>query len=148
MDIRSRSGASLVEALVALVVSGLALAAIATSQARAVASIAAAGHLETATEQAGAMAAMMHVNAVFWGEVPGIDSDAPEFAAAPADCRRASCDARELAVYDLRHWNVELGDLLPQGHGSVACIRAAQCELRVSWGGRIRPQSIVLQVLP
>ena len=145
---RSVSGSSLIECLVAMAVFAIGAACNATWTAQSMATHARASRLNAATTIAASLAAHIHANpdaaAAYAGEdadetvrrraanaAPGIDGRH----VVDSDCA-ASCLGRRLATDDVRRFRAELERRVgPAAAGGVAC-DAVRCAITVTWANR------------
>lgn len=131
-------GASLIEALVALLVLALGVMGMAAVQTRALATartsnlralaIQAAEDLQDriqANSELRHTPALVNPYVTTWGPPPAIDTD----------CASEPCGGPQLAAYDLVHWKKELARSLPAGDGLVFASTkdATQLGILVAW---------------
>jgi type IV pilus assembly protein PilV len=144
--IRSRSrGFSLVEVMVALVVTSVGLLGLAKMEALAMSSTSVAGNRSIAAIQAASMAAAMHANPGYWasGLAPAVTivSAANNFSTAPS-CLVAgttSCLPQPMAYYDLQQWALALNAVFFTGYYStITCTTTVDipvtCTIQIQWG--------------
>jgi type IV pilus assembly protein PilV len=145
---RSRvRGFTLVEVMVALVITAIGLLGIAKIQALAYASTGSAGLRSLVAVQAAGLAASMHANRNYWsGLAPAVVtitnttiSDAT--LAAPADCTKATgvtpCIPATLAAYDLQTYAAALSGMLGNSIPitTITCANIpTSCIIQVAWG--------------
>ncbi|HLN49293.1 MAG TPA: type IV pilus modification protein PilV [Steroidobacteraceae bacterium] len=139
---RRARGFSLVEVMVALVVSAIGLLGLAKMESLALSSTSVAGSRSIAAIEASSLAAAMHANPGYWagGFAPAttIVSAANNFAAAPA-CLTAgagSCIPSAMAFYDLQQWAISLAAVLPGYLATITCSTAGfpvTCTIQIQW---------------
>ncbi len=144
------SGFSLVEVLVALVVTSIGLLGIAKMGTVALATTDVAGKRTIAAIEASSLAAMMHANRGYWASASATTSaqitwagTAPSISdtvlAAAASCTTASpnsCSTPALAAYDVQDWATKLSTLLPGYTANIACtptVNPVTCTIQISW---------------
>ncbi len=154
---RARRGAdagfSLIEVLVALVVTSIGLLGIAKMGAVALANTDVAGKRTVAAIEAASLAAMMHANRGYWSSAAAtvgaqvtwsgtaaVISDT--VLATAATCTTAytssapSCGTSALAAYDVQNWASTLSSLLPGYTANITCTPTANpvtCTIQISW---------------
>jgi type IV pilus assembly protein PilV len=144
------AGFSLVEVLVALVVTSIGLLGIAKMGTVALANTDVAGKRTIAAIEASSLAAMMHANRGYWASTAATTAaritwtgSAPSVSdtvlAATASCTAASpnsCSNSSLAAYDVQAWATTLSSLLPGYTANVACtptVNPVTCTIQISW---------------
>ena len=143
--IRSQSGFSLIEAMVALLVIAVGLLGIAGMQAMSINSTATSRVRALAAIQASNMAAYMAANGSYWRNAYGTNvTVTPAGASATlsdstlnginSNCESASCTPQQMAAYDLKQWGSsnQLGSL-PSGMGAVVCGNTGVCTIIAGW---------------
>jgi type IV pilus assembly protein PilV len=144
----SRAGGfTLIEVMVALVITAIGLLGIAKIQALAYASTGSAGIRSLVALEAAGLAASMHANRNYWsGLSPPVVtitgttiSDAT--LATPANCLNVQCLPATLAAFDLQTYAAALGGptgLLPSSNPittiTCAAITPTSCTIQVAWG--------------
>ncbi|OBU88015.1 type IV pilus modification protein PilV [Chromobacterium subtsugae] len=148
----AHAGFSMLEVLVALVVISLGLLGIAGMQAAAINNTAIARTRSLGSIAAESMAAAMHANTAYWGNLSAAASNtwsvnASGVTGTPSlsqtvDCSASgtACSAANIAAYDVTQWGGNGGSLatLPGGSGQIACAAASAssptaCTITVSW---------------
>jgi type IV pilus assembly protein PilV len=146
-------GFTLIEVMVALVITAIGLLGIAKIQALAYASTGTAGVRSLVALQAAGLAASMHANRNYWsGLAPPtvtitntniVDSTMTSAGAAANYCTSGygstPCDAPTLAANDLYTYQTSLSQLLPGSNPitTITCpagIIPASCTIQVTWG--------------
>lgn len=141
---RRARGFSLMEVMVALVVSTVGLLGLAKMEALAISSTSVAGTRSLAAIEASSLAAAMHANPGYWaaGFAPPsivISNAVNPYAAAPP-CTTAgpgSCIPAAMAAYDLQQWSSALNAVLPGYLGTITCSQGAfpvTCTITLQWG--------------
>jgi type IV pilus assembly protein PilV len=137
-------GFTLIEVMVALVITAIGLLGIAKIQALAYASTGSAGIRSLVALQASGLAASMHANRNYWsGLAPPVVtitgttiSDAT--LATPANCLNVQCLPATVAAYDLQTYAAALNGLLPGSNPitTITCqaITPTSCTIQVAWG--------------
>ncbi len=147
--IRSRArGFTLIEVMVALVITAIGLLGIAKIQALAYASTGSAGLRSLVALQAAGLAANMHTNRTYWsGLAPPIvtisDTTIPGSLGTPADCTKSTgvtpCLPATMAAYDLQTYAASLHTLLQNLNSltTISCAAVApnpvSCTIQVTW---------------
>jgi type IV pilus assembly protein PilV len=146
-------GFTLIEVLVALVITAIGLLGIAKIQALAYASTGTASARSLVAIQAAGLAAVMHANRVYWaaGSAPSpftitgtviSDSTLNTTATGASDCMLggalAPCTAASLAAFDLHTWAIALSNLLPTVNPvtTITCPTGStpiNCTIVVTW---------------
>jgi len=142
---RRARGFSLMEVMVALVVSTIGLLGLAKMEALGLSSTSVAGSRSLAAIEASSLAAAMHANPGFWaaGVAPlSIVITAGTPYSAPTSCLNVpgpgSCTPANMMAYDLNQWSTSLNQVLP---GSLATINCTQpvgntpvtCTIQLQW---------------
>jgi type IV pilus assembly protein PilV len=160
---RRQCGFSLVEVMVALVVTSIGLLGLAKMESLAVSSTAVAGSRSLAALQASSLAAAMHANTGYWasgvapasttvtapprpGVVAVASADPVLVSGPPAPCTSVasrgagpgakSCTAQQMAAYDLQEWGAALQDVLPGSFSTISCSIAGSpvtCNIQIQW---------------
>jgi type IV pilus assembly protein PilV len=148
-------GFSLVEVMVALVVSAVGLLGLAKMESLAVSSTAVASARSIAAIQASSLAAAMHANRGYWaagvapasttvtallGSAPTI-SDAGLSSAPPNNCSvpaaAGTCTANQMAAFDVQQWAAGLETLLPGSFSTITCTTVittpVTCTIQIQW---------------
>ncbi|UTH74330.1 type IV pilus modification protein PilV [Chromobacterium sp. IIBBL 290-4] len=147
---RRQSGFSMLEVLVALFVISLGLLGIAGMQAAAINNVSIARTRSLGAIAAESMAAAMHANTAYWGNLSATASNtwtvnASSVTGTPTlsqtlDCSVAgnSCTASGVAGYDVTQWGRSTLATLPGASGQIACTAGSgssptACTITVSW---------------
>lgn len=142
-----QGGFGLVEALVAMVVTGVGLLGVAALQALALTDTGIARSRSLAALEASSLAASLRANRAWWasGAVPAsitVTSSGASVAslqALTADCTASSCTPAQMAAYDLRQWGQQVATQLAAGSGKVSCpsgVVPPACSITVYWTER------------
>jgi type IV pilus assembly protein PilV len=140
---RRARGFSLMEVMVALVVSTVGLLGLAKMEALAMSSTSVAGSRSLAAIEASSLAAAMHANPGYWqaGLAPAsitISAAANPYAAAPA-CTltgAASCSTQAMAYNDMNQWANAVNLVLPGYLATINCSQAnfpVTCTIQLQW---------------
>jgi type IV pilus assembly protein PilV len=143
---RSSRGFSLVEVMVALVVTSVGLLGLAKMESLALSSTGVAGQRSLAAIQASSLAAMMHANRDYWASLLVIANSPITVDATPANnfstavpCTFASpCLPQAMADYDLQQWATALQGLLPGYQATITCATTptagvVSCAIQIQW---------------
>lgn len=142
--LRRRSvGFSLIEVMVALVVTSIGLLGLAKMESLAISSTSVAGSRSIAAIEASSLAASMHANPGYWagGFAPAVTtvSAANNFSAA-TPCLTAgasSCAPAATAAYDLQQWAAALQAVLPGYYATINCTTTVgipvTCTIQIQW---------------
>jgi len=162
-DPRHTRGFSLVEVMVALVVSAIGLLGLAKMESLAISSTQVAGSRSLAALEASSLAAAMHANPAYWSA--GLAPAAPAQttvsvtgpvtapiatfvspdpllagAATAAACNvpgAGSCAPGAMAAYDLQQWGQSLGTVLPGSFATITCstldTNPVTCTIQIQW---------------
>ena len=130
-------GFSLVEVMVALVVVAVGLLGLAKMESLALASTT----RSIAAIQASSMAAAMHANRAYWGTAvaPATTTVTPATAstAVPAcNTNPSTCNAQQMAAYDLQNWSIAMNQVLPLYLATITCSTATppvNCTINIQW---------------
>jgi type IV pilus assembly protein PilV len=156
IDRRSAAGYSLVEVMVALVVTCIGVLGIAKLQALSLSNATTSRLRSLAAMEAASLAAAMHSNRQYWGDTPPASinvaanvvtsSDATLQADAGAGLGAcvgtnngvAQCTPVQLAGYDVENWVNDLNALLPNATATILCpplatTGPASCTIQMSW---------------
>jgi type IV pilus assembly protein PilV len=138
-------GFSLVEVLVALIVTSVGLLGLAKMESLALTSTTVAGVRSIAAIQVASLAAMMHANQDFWQNPvvyasTTITSASNPYTGSPA-CTTGgatACSPTAMANYDLLQWGKALGQLLPVYSATITCSSAGvtapyTCVITITW---------------
>jgi type IV pilus assembly protein PilV len=147
-------GFSLVEVMVALVVSAVGLLGLAKMESLAISSTAVASARSIAAIEASSLAAAMHANRGYWaavapasttitstlGSAPTI-SDAGLSSAPPNNCSVpaavGTCTANQMAAFDVQRWAAGLQTLLPGSFSTITCTTVVTipvtCTIQIQW---------------
>jgi type IV pilus assembly protein PilV len=148
-------GFSLVEVMVALVVSAVGLLGLAKMESLAVSSTAVASARSIAAIQASSLAAAMHANRGYWsaGVAPAVTtisstvgspptiSDAGLSSAPPNNCTvpaaAGTCTPNQMAALDVQQWATGLQTLLPGSFSTITCTTVitipVTCTIQIQW---------------
>jgi len=147
---RQLSGVSMLEVLIALVVTSIGLLGIAEMQALAISSTRISSMRSLISLEASSLASAMHANRVYWSQVANpfsvsvtatsgggtINANAtdPALNAGIQNCQATSCVGAPLAAYDLWQWGGALYNVMPTSTGTVACAGSPPvCTITVNW---------------
>jgi type IV pilus assembly protein PilV len=140
---RRARGFSLMEVMVALVVSTVGLLGLAKMEALAMSSTGVASSRSLAAIEASSLAAAMHANPGYWqaGVAPAsilISSTSnPYSAATPCTLTGASsCVPAAMAANDLNQWAAAVGNVLPGYLATITCSQAnfpVTCTIQLQW---------------
>lgn len=148
---RAAAGFSLVEVLVALVITSIGLLGLAKLESLGLASTTVAGTRSLAALEASSLAAMMHANRGYWagGFAPasftvsggkGLPATISNGAlAATFNCTVAganSCTPSSMAAYDVQNWAADLNSVLPPYLATVTCSTTGfpvNCAIEIQW---------------
>jgi type IV pilus modification protein PilV len=144
---RRQRGFGLIEAMVAMVVTGIGLLGVAALQSLALADTGIARNRSLAAIEASSLAASLRANRAYWasGAVPATitvtsaGAGDASLQALTADCASVSCTPAQMAAYDLRQWGSDLAAQLPAGSGGVNCpsgVVPPACTVIVDWQER------------
>jgi type IV pilus assembly protein PilV len=137
-------GFSLMEVMVALVVSTVGLLGLAKMEAVALSSTSVAGSRSLAAIEAASLAAAMHANPGYWqsGTAPAsilISSTSNPYAAAPlcTSPGASSCLPIAMAANDLNQWAVAVNAVLPGYLATISCSQVVgipvTCTIQLQW---------------
>jgi type IV pilus assembly protein PilV len=137
-------GFSLVEVMVALVVTAIGLLGLAKMESLALSSTGVAGQRSLAAIQASSLAAMMHANRDYWAsDFVVADSPINAIPGAAAPCTQvAPCSFQAMATYDIQQWAASLQSLLPGYFATITCakktatgalIGVVSCAINIQW---------------
>jgi type IV pilus assembly protein PilV len=142
---RRARGFSLMEVMVALLVSTVGLLGLAKMEALAMSSTSVAGSRSLAAIEASSLAAAMHANPGYWaagGTAPAsitISSSANPYAGSPA-CTvmgPASCTPQAMAANDLNQWAADVNAVLPGYLATISCSQIVTvpvtCTIQLQW---------------
>jgi type IV pilus assembly protein PilV len=140
---RRARGFSLMEVMVALVVSTVGLLGLAKMESLAISSTSVAGSRSLAAIEASSLAAAMHANPGYWqsGVVTSIviSSSANPYSAAPT-CTTpgaTSCVPQAMAFNDLNQWAAAVNSVLPGYLATITCSQAigvpVTCTIQLQW---------------
>lgn len=148
---RASAGFSLVEVLVALVITSIGLLGLAKMESLGLASTSIAGTRSLAAIEASSLAAMMHANRGYWagGFAPasftvgggrGLPTTiANANLAATFNCTVAgagSCAPSSMAAVDVQNWAADLSSVLPPYLATVTCSTTGfpvNCAIEIQW---------------
>jgi len=140
-------GFSLMEVMVALVVTTVGLLGLAKMESLALSSTGVASARSLAAIEASSIAAAMHANPGYWADgglsQPSIViTNAANPYATAASCYNvpgtSSCTPAAMAAYDLQQWAVALNNVLPGYVATIACTPAGStapvtCTITIQW---------------
>ncbi len=140
---RRARGFSLMEVMVALVVSTIGLLGLAKMEALAMSSTGVASSRSLAAIEASSLAAAMHANPGYWqaGTAQAsyvITATSNPYAASPA-CTltgTSSCNVQAMAYNDLNQWAAAVGQVLPGYLATINCSQAqfpVTCTIELQW---------------
>jgi type IV pilus assembly protein PilV len=143
----SQRGFSLMEVMVALVVTTIGLLGLAKMESLALSSTGVASARSLAAIEASSMAAAMHANPGYWADggmtQPSIViSNAVNPYSTAASCYdvpgASSCGPAAMAAYDLQQWAVALNNVLPGYVATIACSPSVSnvpvtCTITLQW---------------
>jgi type IV pilus assembly protein PilV len=142
---RRARGFSLMEVMVALVVSTVGLLGLAKMEALALSSTSVAGSRSLAAIEASSLAAAMHANPGYWasgGAQPLITITAGAPYPIVASCFNnpgaASCIPANMAAWDLNAWSTSLNQVLPGSLATITCSPGGAgspvtCTIQLQW---------------
>lgn len=150
---RGQRGFTLVEVLVALLVTAVGLLGLLKIQALAISSTKEAGSRGLVAMQVESLTAMMHANPFYWAAaVPagGATSGPPQtpinftltagpdgaLAATPPDCTSSNCTPSQLAAFDLKNWATNMRVQFPTYTAKITCPSTPlpiTCFINVNW---------------
>lgn len=147
----NRSGGfTMIEVLVALVVTAVGLLGLAKMQALAVSSTKESGSRALIALQAGALTGVMYANKAYWAA--GSPSGAPAsfnmsgttvsdsaLGTAQASCA-SKCTPVQLAAYDVQSWAAAMNQQFPTYNATVTCGTAlpVNCKLYITWSETLK----------
>ncbi len=145
-------GVTLIEVLIALVITAIGLLGIAKMQALAISSTRTSTLRSLLAIEAASMASSMHSNRAYWTQV---GTGVPTFQASvnggaivnasdnalltpmpdwPTHCTTTTCVGAPMAEYDLLNWGAALQNVMPTATGAVECSGTpATCTINVNW---------------
>lgn len=115
-------GATLIEAMVAMLLLALGVMGMATLQTRTLIATRTTYQRATAVQAAEDLRDRIQVNSEIRREPPAVHPYLTSWGNAPAagrDCQAGPCDGRELAAFDLHQWKSALSRALPDGDALV-----------------------------
>ena len=146
---RKRGGFTLIEVMIAMVVTAVGLLGLAKMQALAVSGSKSAGSRSLIALQVGSMVSAMHANTAYWATtaVPttfGITGSGTitngggvlDAAIAVTDCIEAApCAPAKMAARDFQNWGSGMFDQFPTYGSSFVCTNAVpiSCQIYVTW---------------
>jgi type IV pilus assembly protein PilV len=154
ITMQRQRGFSLVEVMVALVVTSIGLLGLAKMESLALSSTGVASARSLAAIQASSLAAAMHANRGYWASLapasttvtvigstvtisdPGLSSAVPNGGCVVPGAN--SCTANFMAAYDVQQWAVALGALLPASISTITCTTVTTaapvtCTIQIQW---------------
>jgi len=174
---RYAAGFTLIEVLVAMVVTAVGLFGLAKLQAMSVANTQVSRVRSLVALQLESLAASMHGNSGFWGSAgtapptfsmsgATVTDTTGVLGAVTPDCSSATCSPAQLAAYDVQAWAASMAAHFPTYAAVVNCNSGpnvpATCNMTVTWqesykassqntvvaGGQTATQSLTLYVQP
>jgi type IV pilus assembly protein PilV len=145
LDYRRARGFSLMEVMVALVVSTVGLLGLAKMEALAMSSTGVASSRSLAAIEASSLAAAMHANPGYWQAglaqpsilISGTATTNPYAASPPCTLTGASsCNPQAMAFNDLNQWAGAVSQVLPGYLATIACSQATfpvTCTIQLQW---------------
>ena len=142
---RRARGFSLMEVMVALVVSTVGLLGLAKMEALALSSTSVAGSRSLAAIEAASLASAMHANPGYWAAgaaLPSVVITAGTPYSAPTSCLNVagpgSCTPANMAAYDLNQWSTALNSVLPGSLATINCSPGSSnspvtCTIQLQW---------------
>jgi len=154
--VRRCRGFTLVEVMVALVVSAIGLLGLAKMESLALTSTNVAGARSIAALQASSLAAAMHANRGYWGAgtapatvtasivggVITINDPTGTLSAVGPQCMppnvaATACNASQMAAFDFQNWTADLQALLPTSLATISCTTTTAtpvtCTIQIQW---------------
>jgi type IV pilus assembly protein PilV len=144
-------GFSLVEVMVALIVTAIGLLGLAKMESLALASTSVASMRSLVAIEAGSMVASMHANRDYWasasattgatitGSAPTV-SDAVLAAASNCYNNAVPCTPSAMAAFDVRNWGSTLNNMIPGYSASIVCtqpvtplVTPVTCTISITW---------------
>jgi len=139
-------GFSMLEVLVSMLVIMIGALGIAGMQLLAITSTENARYQNVATMLGATLTANMQANVAYWGTPPllinvtgATNTGGPAAFAGQCTGLTISCNATQMAGYDLREWGKEVARLLPSGTAAISCPTGnnpAICQVVLSWKER------------
>lgn len=139
-------GFSMLEVLVSMLVIMIGALGIAGMQLLAITSTENARYQNVATMLGATLTANMQANVAYWGTPPqtiivtgATNTGGPAAFVGPCKGLTTSCNATQMAGYDLREWGIEVAKLLPSGKAEIKCPTGnnpAICAVVVTWQER------------
>ncbi|HTV97605.1 MAG TPA: type IV pilus modification protein PilV [Steroidobacteraceae bacterium] len=149
---RACRGFSLVEVMVALVITSIGLLGLAKMESLALSSTGVASGRSIAAIQASSLAATMHANRGYWASAalasttvqvvngvvtiqdPVLSSVVPNNCSVPGT---TACTVDQMAAYDVQQWAAALGALLPASLSTITCTQVVTspitCTITIQW---------------
>ncbi len=143
--VRRKAGFTLIEVLIAVLISTVALLGLAKMQALAISSTKESGSRALIAMQAGSLAGMMQANPVFWGSGTvqnfSIDNGAITDGAnglnatVAGRCATTACTPAQMAAVDVQDWAANMALQFPQYTVNVVCPAAlpVNCAIYMGW---------------
>jgi type IV pilus assembly protein PilV len=148
-DRHRQSGFTLIEVMIAMVVTAVGLLGLAKMQALAISGTHNAGSRSLIALQVGSLASAMHANPAFWTVVgtsgPGSftansntvtgSPDLSTTSTAITSACATGCSPKEMAAYDVQKWMAGMYEQFPTYNAKVDCTVTAPitCEIYVTW---------------
>ena len=136
------AGFTLIEVMIAMVVTAIGLLGLAKMQALALSGSHNAGSRSLIALQVGSLVSAMHANPAYWaaGLAPakftatGTTASDAKLNTAQADCL-TTCTATKMAAYDFQTWMTGMNDQFPTYLAKIDCTTASPitCEIYVTW---------------
>ncbi|ABF07075.1 type IV pilus assembly protein PilV [Cupriavidus metallidurans] len=144
---RHAAGFSLLEVLIALVITVIGLFGIAKMQAAAIANTQVARGQSLIALQLESLAGAMHGNKGFWaaGLVPAtfsmtgatVTDTTGKLSTTAPDCKATTCTPTQLAAYDVQGWAAEMNAHFPTYSAAVNCVvlinKPVTCTVSANW---------------
>jgi type IV pilus assembly protein PilV len=141
---RRQSGFSLIEVMVALIVTSIGLLGLAKMESLALSSTSVASSRSLAAVQAASLAASMHANPGYWaaGLAPAtiqVDATTSNNFSSASDCTTTgtgACTPDQMRQSDLKHWASALGAVLPGYAALITCSTTGfpvTCTVQINW---------------
>jgi type IV pilus assembly protein PilV len=138
-------GFTLIEVMVALVVTATGLLGLAKMQALAVSATKDSGTRSLIALQAGSLASAMHANPAFWAStsVPAsftairtiVTDPSGQVSGGPAGGCTSFCTPKDLAAVDVQNWAVDMNNQFPSYAAKVDCttVLPISCSIYITW---------------
>ena len=143
---RSHLGFTLIEVLIALLVTATGLLGLAKMQALVISSTKESGTRSLLALQTGSLAASMHANSPFWAQglaparftVSGtkiVDNSHTLDKQVTGSCISSACTPAQLAAVDVQNWALDMDNQFPSYNAKVDCTTTlpVSCSIYVTW---------------